>query len=85
MVGTVGEVLGLETESGPHGIALAVLANEIARHPVAGIELHAGFGRIHIEHDARLGRYALGTEGKLARVFLVQYVGVVIALAVPTS
>lgn len=82
VVGTVGEMLCFETDGCPHGITLPVLPDEITRHPVAGIELYTGLGRIDVHHDARLGRYTLGTEGKFARVFLVQDIGVVISLAI---
>src|SRR5699024_2241073 len=60
VVGGVGEVLGLQAEAPALVVGSAVLAHRAAVHVVAGVELHAGGGGVHLHGDAGGGGVGSG-------------------------
>ena len=80
-VGAVGEVLALEADGASLGDGRAVNALE-AVVPIAGIDLHAGFGGEDLHAAACDGIDALGGKGEFVGLALVEHPAMVVAGAV---
>ena len=80
MVDTVREMLRLEADSGAPRVPVPFLRGEVARHPVTRVKLHARLGGVHLHRYARFRGMAAAHVAILALLFLVEDVGMVVAI-----